>query len=137
MLLNTRNSLAEPKDCVLHNLLNTAVNSASSVMSLYGNNESLWQDVVYFCASMLHAYFSVYSSVIGLWRWSSFLKLKLCTAEFVCNFYWLLTTKLINENMYSHGTGKIAGLLNRHLHEFLDFTNTSNKFQVVATLYTK
>jgi len=40
--------------------------------------------------------------------------------------------------MYSHGTGKIAGLLNRHLYEFLDFTkHTSNKFQVVATLYTK
>jgi len=55
-LLNIRNSSTELKDRVFHNVLNTTLNSAFSVMSLYGNNESFWQDVVYFCASMLHIF---------------------------------------------------------------------------------
>jgi hypothetical protein len=59
---------------------------------------------------------------VDLWRWSLFLVLTLCIAEFVWKCSWLFTTKFINVNMYSHGRGKISNLMNRFQHEFLDLT---------------
>jgi hypothetical protein len=49
---------------------------------------------------------------VGLWRWSLFLLLTLCIAEFVWKSSWLFTTKFINVNVYSHGRGKISDLMN-------------------------
>jgi hypothetical protein len=54
--------------------------------------------------------------------WTAFiLVLILCTAEFVKEFFLVITVKFINEHTCLHGRGKVCNLLNRHLHEFLGF----------------
>jgi hypothetical protein len=81
-----------------------------------------WQTVEEFDASTVCIVWKHESLAVGLWRWSLFLVLTLCIAEFVWKCSSLFTTKFINVNMYSHGRGKISNLTNRFLHEFLDLT---------------
>jgi hypothetical protein len=62
------------------------------------------------------------SLAVGLWRWSLFLVLTQCIAEFVWKCSWLFTTMSINVKMYSPVRGKIPNSMNRFLHEFLYLT---------------